>query len=70
MFFARRPSRQAIEDFIATSREQPLSYGPIGLAQSEPAGYRVDETVVAIGRGTADFGRATAALARCHTEHW
>ena len=64
MFFARRPSRQAIEGFIATSRALPLSYSPIGLAQSEPAGYRVDETIAAIGRGTADFDRATAALAR------
>ncbi|HEY0781914.1 MAG TPA: DUF1990 domain-containing protein, partial [Thermoanaerobaculia bacterium] len=33
-----------------------------GLAQGSPAGYKVDEWVVTIGRGSVDFARAKAAL--------
>ena len=63
MFFLLRPSRHTIERFIDTSRELPLSYGPVGLVRDETAGRDLDEAVVAIGRGTADFERARAALA-------
>jgi uncharacterized protein (UPF0548 family) len=66
MFLARRPSRQAVERFIGESRDLPLSYGPIGLVLnlSETMRRDIDETVVAIGRGHADFERARIALAR------
>jgi uncharacterized protein (UPF0548 family) len=64
MFFARRPSGQAIERFIAESRELPLSYRPIGIAQTAPAGYNIDETIVAIGRSQTGFDRAKVALVR------
>jgi len=63
MFLARRPSRQAIDRFLVESRTLPLSYAPTRLAQGTPAGYNVDELVVAIGRGPTDFDRAKAALA-------
>jgi uncharacterized protein (UPF0548 family) len=62
MFLARRPSRQEIERFIDTSRELPLSYSRVGLVREETAGRNLDEAVVAIGRGTADFERARTAL--------
>jgi uncharacterized protein (UPF0548 family) len=63
MFLATRPSRRAIDQFLDESRRLPLSYGPTGLTQGTPAGYALDEMVVTIGRGAADFERAKAALA-------
>jgi uncharacterized protein (UPF0548 family) len=63
MFFLLRPSRGTIERFIDTSRELPLSYSPVGLVRDETAGRNLDEAVVAIGRGAADFERARTALA-------
>ena len=63
MFLARCPSREAIERFVRDSQELPLSYSPVGIAAGEGVG-RFDETLVAIGRGEADFERARAALLR------
>ena len=40
-----------------------MSYSPVGLVGDETARRDLDEAVVAIGRGTADFERARAALA-------
>jgi uncharacterized protein (UPF0548 family) len=73
MFLTRRPSRETIDRFLHDSRDLPLSYGPIGIVRAE-AGCaeaatrrrrgrnRLDETVVAVGRGEKDFARAQAAL--------
>jgi uncharacterized protein (UPF0548 family) len=62
MFFAFRPSSQAIDCFVEQSRELPLSYSPVGLVRN--AGWRrVDELTITIGHGAADFERARAALA-------
>jgi uncharacterized protein (UPF0548 family) len=63
MFLATRPTSRVIERFLEESRRLPFSYEPIGAAQRAPDGYNVDETVVAIGRGQADFDRAKTALA-------
>ncbi len=63
MFLATRPSQRTIERFLEESQALPFSYEPIGAARHEPDGYNVDETIVAIGRGPADFDRAKAALA-------
>jgi uncharacterized protein (UPF0548 family) len=64
MFFAIRPTLQAIDRFLTESRTLPLSYGPTGLTQGTAAtGYNVDEMVVPIGRGLEDFYRAKASLA-------
>jgi uncharacterized protein (UPF0548 family) len=62
MFLARRPSQLAIDRFLRDSQELPLSYGPVGLVTGKTAGDDLDEEVVAIGRGEADFERARAAL--------
>jgi uncharacterized protein (UPF0548 family) len=62
MFLARRPSRETIERFLLDSQDLPLSYGPIGLVKTGTAPRRLDEAIVAIGRGEADFARARAAL--------
>jgi len=63
MFLLHRPSPAAIDRFVAGSRALPLSYAPLGISTTAPAGYALDETVVTIGRGPADFERARAALA-------
>jgi uncharacterized protein (UPF0548 family) len=67
MFFARRPSLQAIERFGARAPELPLSYGPIGIAQdpseANTDGYDIDGIVVRVGNGPEGFDRAKAALA-------
>ena len=63
MFIATRPTARAIDRFLMESRTLPLSYGPTGLTQSKPAGYKVDELVVRIGHGAEDFDRAKTALA-------
>jgi uncharacterized protein (UPF0548 family) len=62
MFFLRCPSDRLIARFLESSHALPWSYGPVGLVDGAP-GRTVDETVVAIGRGQADFERARAALA-------
>jgi uncharacterized protein (UPF0548 family) len=63
VFLATRPSARVIDRFLTESRTLPFSYGPAGITQGTPAGYDVDEMIVPIGRGTADFDRAKAALA-------
>jgi uncharacterized protein (UPF0548 family) len=62
MFLVRRPSARFIERFIERSRDLPLTYSPVGLADGEPRGYDIDETIAVVGRGRADFDRARVAL--------
>ena len=62
MFLARRPSLEAIDRFVRASRDLPLSYGPAGLVRTANAGRNLDEVIVEIGHGAADFERARAAL--------
>src|SRR5260370_37630505 len=63
MFLFHRPSQLELEEFIARSRDLPLSYNPIGIAKESPSGFKVDETSGVIGRGQQDFARAKLALA-------
>jgi uncharacterized protein (UPF0548 family) len=62
MFSLRRPSPETIERFISSSQALPLSYGPVGIVERSTLGRSVDEEVVAVGRGVADFERARSAL--------
>ena len=62
MFFARRPSQEAIRRFVHDSHELSLSYGPIGIVRDETPCRDLDELIVTIGRGRTDFDRARAAL--------
>jgi len=62
MFLIHRPSAQQIQRFLDASRDLPLSYTPVGLARTGASGFRVDEEIVVVGSGEADFARATAAL--------
>lgn len=63
MFLLLRPSCDTIERFIRASEAKPLAYSPIGIARHETAGRNLDEAVVVVGRGAADFERARSALA-------
>lgn len=63
MFLRRRPSPREIEAFIATARDMPLSYGPVGLARESPIGFNVDQESARIAHGAAAFEQARAALA-------
>jgi uncharacterized protein (UPF0548 family) len=62
MFLAQRPTRNVIDRFIHESQDLPLSYGPVGIVRTPPAGQHLDELAVAVGHGQADFERARAAL--------
>ena len=62
MFFARRPSREAIDRFVRDSHALPLSYDQIGIVNTETPGRELDEAIVTIGRGKSDFERARTAL--------
>src|SRR5687767_9360598 len=62
MFLIRRPSPATIAAFLRESQELPLSYGPTGIVRAESARGDLDEAIVTIGRGRADFERARAAL--------
>jgi uncharacterized protein (UPF0548 family) len=63
MFLVRRPSQSEIEEFIARSRDLPLSYDPIGIAKESPRGFKVDEASGVIGHGQQAFEQAKLALA-------
>jgi uncharacterized protein (UPF0548 family) len=62
MFLARRPSQRELEEFIARSRDLPLSYDPIGIAKESPRGFKVDQANGVIGHGQQDFEQAKLAL--------
>lgn len=62
MFLTHRPSPQDVARFLDASRDLPLSYTPVGLAQSGASGFLVDEAIVAVGTGDAAFACASAAL--------
>ncbi len=63
MVLIRRPSKAEIERFLDRSHDLPLSYGPTGIVGRVPETGRLDEKVVTVGHGEADFERARHALA-------
>ena len=63
MFLLKRPTRREIERFLDRSHSLPLSYGPTGIVCDGSVVDRLDEQVVTIGYGEADFKRARLALA-------
>ena len=62
MFLIRRPNASDIERFLDRSEGLPLSYEPAGIIWRAPGGRRLDQQVVTIGHGRADFERARRAL--------
>ena len=62
MFRLSRPSRRDVDEFLQTSRELPLSYEPIGLAQQGRSGFRLDQQATIVGAGEQVYRRAVDAL--------
>src|SRR6266542_162287 len=62
MFLRHRPSLQEVQAFIAASRQLPLSYEPVGLAERNPVGFCVDAQEAIVGYGEKAFERAKVAL--------
>ena len=60
----RRPSPKQIEEFIEASKTLALSYQPVGIAKTDPAGFNVDEVSAVIGHGETEFQRAELALTK------
>ena len=63
MFLTHRPSPLELEEFIAVSRQLPLSYEQVGIAGESPTGFTVDEASAVIGNGKPAFERAKIGLA-------
>jgi uncharacterized protein (UPF0548 family) len=65
MVSLRRPSTQAIRDFLASQSNLGFTYTAVGATASQPpAGYTVDHTRVKLGEGEEVFRKAQAALRR------
>ena len=62
MFLSRRPTLSVIDGFLRESQDLPLSYEPVGIVTTPPAGWHLDELAAAVGHGQGDFERARAAL--------
>src|ERR1051325_716217 len=62
MFLIHRPSAKEIERFLDTAKNLSLSYQPIGLAQSNPRDFKIDEATAVIGQGKSEFESARTAL--------
>ena len=62
MFLRVRPSQTKIDDFLAQSRQLPLSYQPIGIAGLSPSEFRIDAGRCSLGHGSKVFMSAKAAL--------
>jgi uncharacterized protein (UPF0548 family) len=61
----RRPTTEAIHDFLAAQSTLNLTYSSVGAtATLPPAGYVVDRTRTKLGEGAAVFQAARSALKR------
>jgi uncharacterized protein (UPF0548 family) len=64
MFLTHRPSPRELEEFMAASRQLPLSYEQVGIARESPKGFKVDEASAVVGNGRQAFERARIALTK------
>lgn len=63
MISLRRPTRAAINAFLADQASRPFTYQAVGTsAGAAPAGYDLDERRIELGRGEETFARAAAAV--------
>ena len=65
MLSLRRPSTEALREFLASQSKLDFTYSAVGAtATVPPAGYDVDHTRIKLGAGEEVFTRAQAALER------
>jgi uncharacterized protein (UPF0548 family) len=63
MFLLHQPSEDEIRAFVSGQRDEPFSYGPVGITRNPPArGYNVDYNRVKLGDGLLSFKAATKAI--------
>jgi uncharacterized protein (UPF0548 family) len=63
MLFPFRPTEQRIRAIIASQQDKQFSYTEVGASRGElPAGYKVLHNRTELGRGSAQFARASEAL--------
>ncbi len=63
MLYLSRPNAEAIQDFIASQKDQQFSYADVGATRAQPPkSYTVDHNRVQLGQGSDDFARAKAAI--------
>jgi uncharacterized protein (UPF0548 family) len=62
MFLTRRPTALEIEKFIDQSRDLPLSYAPLRIAETSCAGFKFDRLAGIVGQGKHSFDVARRAL--------
>jgi uncharacterized protein (UPF0548 family) len=64
MFLLRKPSDEAIRQFISSQHDLPFSYPEVGATRSEtaPADYIVDHNRIRLGDGENTYQRAVSAL--------
>ena len=65
MVSLRRPSTEAIREFLASQSKLGFTYMAVGATASQPpAGYVLDHTRIKLGEGEEVFKKAKAALRR------
>jgi len=65
VFFIQKPSKQAIENFLADQRKESFSYQQLGATRERmPAGYTVDHNRIRLGAGGQSFDTACRCLRR------
>lgn len=65
MFFFKKPSQEAIRQFILTQREYPFSYAEVAYTREKPPDtYAIDHNRARLGFGATTFAQAKAALQR------
>lgn len=63
VFLLTRPSRAAIETFIAAQSRTQYTYAEVGATRgSLPSGYDIDHNTVVLGKGATTFRRAANEL--------
>jgi uncharacterized protein (UPF0548 family) len=63
MFLLRKPSEEAVRQFISSQRDLPFSYSQVGTTQTKPpSGFTVDHNRTRLGEGEDTYKRAVAAL--------
>jgi uncharacterized protein (UPF0548 family) len=66
MFLLRKPTEEAVRQFISSQQDLPFSYAQVGATKSQPGnvhgGYTVDHNRIKLGQGQDTYLSAMSAL--------
>lgn len=63
MFFVRKPTSEAVQQFVTKHKDAPFSYPEVGQTRgAPPAGYIIDHNRIRLGEGAETFKRGVTAL--------